>query len=97
MTFNVNSYIVTHASVAFVELRALAGAFELHFGLSLTPTPPDNMARWVALHGARVLLRTQAGGEASLGVARPDQVIRIRQTKASFPQSASLCLPLQSL
>ncbi|MGE3712094.1 MAG: hypothetical protein AB7G35_20810, partial [Hyphomicrobiaceae bacterium] len=90
MSFNVNSYIVAQASVAFVELRPLAGAFELHFGLALTPTPSDNTVRWIALHGARVSLRPHGGGgETQLGIARPDHLIRIRQTKSTFPQSAS--------
>jgi|CXWL01.1.fsa_nt_gi hypothetical protein len=95
MSLNVNSQIVAHVAVAFVELRALAGAFELHFGLSLTPTHSENAVRWIALHGARISLRTYGGGETPLGVARPDQLIRIRQTKSTFPQSASLFLSLQ--
>lgn len=44
---------MAQVAVALAELRALAGAFELNLGLSLTPTHSEHAIRWIALHGAR--------------------------------------------
>lgn len=93
MSLTVNSYIVADAKTEWVSLQPLVGAYELTFSLSAKiNSRRENKTRWIALHAARVRVRSANGQLNDLGLARPTQPIIIRQT--DFISNADISLNL---
>lgn len=79
MSITVNSRIVAEARIQGVTLRPVVGAYELWFGLDISVNLVNGEPRRVSIIGARVSVRTNAGGLQQIGFARPESSLMIMQ------------------
>jgi hypothetical protein len=95
VSITVNSRIVAEARIQAVTLRPVVGAYELWFGLDISVNPVSGEPRRVSIIGARVSVRTSAGGLQQIGFARPESALVIVQYTHPGRSTHGLVLPLQ--
>lgn len=95
MGLTVGSRNIADTRIQGVTLRPLVGCYELIFGLYLNIHADETVSRRASITGARVTLKPSAGGQHSLGFARPEGPFEIVCKPSGSAATPGLHLILQ--
>jgi hypothetical protein len=92
-----NSQGIADEEALIVQLRPIAGAYELFFGTTITVLKPFDKVRWLTLFGARVTALFGGGAKLDLGLASLEQPVVLRQHEGPgiMRQQCRFVVPLQ--
>src|SRR5665213_604067 len=94
---SLNNQGIADEEVLIVQLRPIAGAYELVLMTTITVQKPFDKVRWLTLFGARVTALFLGGAKLDLGLASLEQPVILRQHEGPgiVRQQCQFVVPLQ--